>query len=106
VVVIEPELGVCFPRIFGDVGRLLEACWKQRVADIPAKDPRPCRLGAWGSVLLTVVVVALTRVVATAGTILLMPVTRIDDVTRVVGVADVVMDGWGLVPRSLLVLVD
>jgi hypothetical protein len=46
------------------------------------------------------------RVVATAGTVLLMLVTRVDDVTHVIGVADAVMDGWGLVPRSSLVLVD
>jgi hypothetical protein len=46
------------------------------------------------------------RVVAAAGTILLMPLARVDDVTRVVVVADVVVHGWGLVPRILLLRVD
>jgi hypothetical protein len=41
-----------------------------------------------------------------AGTVLLVPITCIDDATRVVGVANAVMDGWQLVPRSSLVLVD
>jgi predicted enzyme related to lactoylglutathione lyase len=74
--------------------------------DILAKDLRPCRLGAWGSVLHAVVIATLARVVAAAGTVLLMPVTRVDDIARVVGIADAIMDGWGLVPCSLLVLVD
>jgi hypothetical protein len=74
--------------------------------DILAKDPRPYRLGAQGSILLTIVAATPVRVVATASTVLLMPVTRVDDVARIVGVADAVMDGWGLVPHSLLVLVD
>jgi hypothetical protein len=42
------------------------------------------------------------RVVATAGTILLVLLARIDDITRDVVVADAVMDGWGLVPCFLL----
>jgi predicted enzyme related to lactoylglutathione lyase len=85
---------------------LPEACRKWHVADIPAKDPRPCRLGVRGSVLLAVVATAPARVVAAAGSVLLMPVTRVDGVARVVGVVDTVMDGWGLVPRSSLVLLD
>jgi hypothetical protein len=36
-----------------------------------------------------------------AGTILLVPLARVEDVTRVVVVADVVVDRWGLVPRFL-----
>jgi hypothetical protein len=42
------------------------------------------------------------RVVAMASTILLMPLARIEDIVRVVVVADAVMDGWGLVPCFLL----
>jgi hypothetical protein len=57
-------------------------------------------------IFLTVIVATLVRVVAAAGTILLMPVTCVDVVVRVVGVTDAVIDGWGLVSHSLLVLVD
>jgi hypothetical protein len=36
-----------------------------------------------------------------ASTILLVPLARVEDVTRVVVVADVVVDRWGLVPCFL-----
>jgi hypothetical protein len=45
-------------------------------------------------------------VVATTGIVLLVPLARIEDVARVIVVADAVMDGWGLLPRFLLVRVD
>jgi hypothetical protein len=60
--------------------------------DIPAKDLRPYWLGAQGLVLLAVVAVVPTRVVAAAGTVLLMPVMRVEDVARIIGITDVVMD--------------
>jgi hypothetical protein len=46
------------------------------------------------------------RVVATAGTILLMPFARVKNITRVVVVTDAMVDGWGLVPYFLLIWVD
>jgi hypothetical protein len=42
------------------------------------------------------------RVVAIAGTILLMPLARVEDVMRVVVIVDAVVHGWGLVPHFLL----
>jgi membrane-anchored glycerophosphoryl diester phosphodiesterase (GDPDase) len=60
----------------------------------------------WALVLLAVVAAALARVVAMAGTILLVPLAHIDDIACVVVVANVVVDGWGLVPRFLLFWVD
>jgi hypothetical protein len=93
VIVIKPELKVHFLEVFGNVARLPEVCQKRRVADISAKDSRPCWLGARGLVLLVVIAATPMRVVAAASSILLMPITCVDDVTRVVGVADAVMDG-------------
>jgi hypothetical protein len=49
---------------------------------------------------------ASVRVVAMVGTVLLVPLTHVEDVTRVIVVADTVVDGWGLVPRFLLFWVD
>jgi hypothetical protein len=57
-------------------------------------------------VLLTVIVATPARVVAAAGIVLLVLVTCVDNVAHVIGIADIVMDGWGPVPRSSLVLVD
>jgi hypothetical protein len=41
-----------------------------------------------------------------AGTIFLVPLAHVEDVARVVVVADAVVHGWGLVPRFLLLRVD
>jgi hypothetical protein len=82
---------------------LLEACRTRYVVDVLAKDPRSYRLKAQGSVLFTVVAATPVRVVAATGTVLLMPITRVDDVTHIVGITDAVMDGWGPIPHSSLV---
>jgi hypothetical protein len=60
----------------------------------------------WALILPAVVAVAPTRVVATTGTILLVPLVRVDDVARVIVVVDAFVHGWGLVPHFLLLQVD
>ena len=37
--VFEPYTGICFPGVFGDVGRWSEALWEQRSLDAMAKGP-------------------------------------------------------------------
>jgi hypothetical protein len=39
-IVIKPELGVCFPRVLGDVGGLPEPRQERHVVNVLAKDPR------------------------------------------------------------------
>jgi hypothetical protein len=41
-----------------------------------------------------------------ASTVLLVPLVHIENIVHVVVVADMVMDGWGLVPHFLLFQVD
>jgi hypothetical protein len=53
-------------------------------------------------VLPAVVAAAPSRVVTTAGTILLMPFVRVEDVVRVVVAGHVGVDRWGLIPHFLL----
>jgi hypothetical protein len=53
-------------------------------------------------VLPAVIVAAPSRVVTMAGTILLMPFARVEDVVRVVVVGNVGVDRWGLIPYFLL----
>jgi hypothetical protein len=98
VVVIKPELEVHLPRVFGNVGGLPEPRWEWRVGNVLAEDPRSWGFRRWAPVLPIVIAATPVRVVAMASTILLMPLGRIEDIVRVVVVADVVMDGWGLYP--------
>jgi hypothetical protein len=102
VVVVKPELRVRLPRVFGNVGGLPEPRWEWRVANVLAEDPRSWGFRRWAPVLPIVIAATPVRVVAMASTILLMPLARIEDIVRVVVVADAVMDGWGLVPCFLL----
>jgi hypothetical protein len=74
--------------------------------NILAKDLRSWGFRRWALVLLTIVAATPTRVVTMASTILLVPLTRVKDVTRVIVVADTVMDGWGFVPHFVLFWVD
>jgi hypothetical protein len=51
-------------------------------------------------------VTAPEKVVATADTILLVPLARVENVARIIVVANAVVDRWGLVPRFLLSWLD
>jgi hypothetical protein len=71
-----------------------------------AEDPWSQGFGRWALVLPVVVAAAPSRVVTAAGTILLVPFARVEDVARVVVVANVGMDRWGLISCFLLFWVD
>jgi hypothetical protein len=47
-------------------------------------------------------VAASVRVVAMAGTILLVPLAHVENIMHIVVVASAVVDGWGLALRCLL----
>jgi hypothetical protein len=93
VIVIKPELEVRILGVLGDVGRLLEPHRERLVANILAEDLRSWGFRRWAPVLPTIVVTALARVVATAGTVLLVPLARVENIARVIVVANAVMDG-------------
>jgi hypothetical protein len=67
-----------------------------------AEDSRSRGFRRWALVLLAVVATTLVRVVAMASTILLVPLAHVEDVARVVVIANTIVDRWGLVPRFLL----
>jgi hypothetical protein len=74
--------------------------------DVLAEDPQSRRFKRRAPVLPAVIAAAPSRVVTAAGTILLVPFARIEDVARVVVVANAGVDRWGLIPRFLLFRVD
>jgi hypothetical protein len=74
--------------------------------DVLVEDPRSQGFRRLPLVLPTIIATASTRVVATAGTILLVPFARVEDVVRIVVVANAVVDGWALVPHLLWFRVD
>jgi hypothetical protein len=93
VIVIKPELEVRILGVLGDIGRLLEPHRERLVVNILAEDLRSWGFRRWAPVLPTIVVTALARVVATAGTVLLVPLARVENIARVVVVANAIMDG-------------
>ena len=66
-IVFEPKPGVCFPRIFRDVGRRSVPWWESSVEDVPAEGLRARQARARAPVLADVVASATLRVVATFG---------------------------------------
>jgi hypothetical protein len=85
---------------------LLELCREWCIVNVLVEDLMSWGLRRWALVLPTIIVAAPVRVVATASTILLVPLARVEDVAHVIVVVDAIMDRWGLVPHFLLFRVD
>ena len=66
-IVFEPKPGVCFSRIFRDVGRRSVPWRESSVEDVPAEGLRARQARAWALVLVAVVAFAATRMIAVAG---------------------------------------
>jgi hypothetical protein len=62
------------------------------------EDPWSRGFERWAPVLPAVIAAAPSRVVTTASTILLVPLVRVEDVARIVVVANAGVDRWGLSP--------
>ena len=66
-IVFKPKSRVCLPRVFRDIGRW-SIPWREcSVEDVPAEGLRPRQAGARAPVLATVIVSAMSRVVAMFG---------------------------------------
>ena len=66
-IVLEPKPGVCFSRIFRDIGGRAVPWWESSVEDVLAEGLRARQAGAWASVLTAVIGSATPRVVAMFG---------------------------------------
>ena len=66
LIILEPQSGVRFPRVFRDVGRRLVPPWEDGVEDVSAKGLRSRQVRARASVLATVIASATMRVVVAA----------------------------------------
>jgi hypothetical protein len=106
VVVIKPKLGVRLLGVLGDIGRLPEPSRERRITDVLAEDLWSRGFGRWAPVLPAIIAATPSRVVTVTDTILLMPFACVEDVARVVVVANAGVDRWGLIPRFLLFRVD
>ena len=110
LIILEAQSGVCFPRVFWDVGRRSVPRWEDGVEDVSAKGLRSRQVRARASVLAAIVASATMRVVAvacplpriTAGTS-----TGVEGIARVMMKAEMLMhqdrDAW---PATLSCLVD
>ena len=90
-IVLEPKLGVCFPRIFWNVGRRSVPWWESGVEDVPTEGLRARQAGARALVLAAVVASTTSRVVATSGSFSRVVVgasAGVDGATRVAVVTE------------------
>ena len=110
LIILEPQSGICFPRVLGEVGRRSVLRWEDDIEDVLAKGLRSQQVRAWALVLATVVAFVMMRVVATASLLPLIIVgtpTGIQGVTRVTVEAETLMHRCcGAWPTALLCLVD
>ena len=93
-IILEPQSGVCFPKVFWDVGWRSVPWWEDSVEDVSAKGLRSRQVGARASVLAAVVVSATTRVVAASSLLPLITAgtpAGIEGVTRIIVVAETLM---------------
>ena len=65
-IILETRSEVCFPGVFRDVGRWSVPRWEDDVEDVSAKGLRSRQVGAWVSVLATIIASTIMRVVAMA----------------------------------------
>ena len=68
-IVFEPKPGVCFPRIFRDIGRRSVPWWEGSVEDVLVEGLRAWQAGAQALVLTAIVASAMTRVIAAASSL-------------------------------------
>ena len=105
-IILEPQFGVCFPRVFWDVGQWSVPRWEDGVEDVSTKGLRSRQVRAQASVLAAVIVSTTTRVVAMARPlpriIVGMPV-GVEGVVRVMVAAEMLLhrncDAWPAVIR-------
>ena len=65
-IILKPQSGVHFPRVFQDVGWRSVPWWKDDIEDVLNKGLRSWQVGAQASVLTAVIASTITRVVAMA----------------------------------------
>ena len=68
-IILEPQSGVCFPRVFQDVGWWSVPWWEGGIEDVSAEGLRSRQVGARASVLAAVVASATTRVIVAASSL-------------------------------------
>ena len=83
-IILEPQFGVCFPRVLWDVGQQLVPWWEGGVEDVSTEGLRSWQVRAQASVFRAVVASATTRVVAMAS---LLPLVAVDTPAGIKGVA-------------------
>ena len=108
-VVLEPQARVHFPEVLWDISRWAVSGWERRLEDTPTESLGPHWFEAMSSVLLTVVVPTMVRVVAMAGPlpcIIVGTLTGVDGVTRVTVAVETFLhrncDAWPIVVRRLV----
>ena len=93
-IVFEPKFRVCLPRVLRDIGRW-SIPWREcSVEDVLTEGLRAWQARAWALVLAAVVASAMSRMVATVGSLPCVAVgapTGIDDATHVAVVAETLM---------------
>ena len=72
-IVLEPKPGVCFPRIFWNVGRWSVPWWESGVEDVPTEGLRARQARDRALVLAAVIASAASRVVAAVNLLSLVP---------------------------------
>ena len=93
-IILEPQFGVCFPRVFRDVGRRSVPRWKGGVEDVLVEGLRSRQVRARASVLTAFIASATTRVVATASSLPLIATgtpVGIERVARITVVVETLM---------------
>ena len=88
-IILDPQSGVCFPRVFQDVGRWSVPWWEDGVEDVLAKGLRSLQVRARASILTIVVVSATMRVVAMAS---LLPLIVVGTPMGIEGVARITVE--------------
>ena len=69
LIILEPQSGVRFPRVFWDVGWWSVSWWEGGIEDVLSEGLRPQQAGAWALVLATVIASTTTRVIAMASSV-------------------------------------
>ena len=95
-IILEPQSGVCFPRVFRDVGRRSVPWWEDDVDDVSVEGLRSQQVKAQASVLAAVIASAMTWVVAVAS---LLPRIAVGMPMGIEGVARITVAAETLVHR-------
>ena len=109
-IVFEPKPGVCFSRIFRDIGGRSVPWWESSVEDVLAEGLRAWQAGARAPVLTAVVASTASRMIAAVGSFPWVTIgapAGIDGAVCVVVVAETLMYlGHNALPAALWCLVD